>query len=125
MIALVVGNGSAAAAAMCHHQSAREHAAARESHDKRIAAAALTEETADLAGSKKGALSDAAGSLPPYTLPSSTQAQPLRVVEPLPVRVKHDPGAGWSVGTSPAGTAGRLNLGMPLRHVLVTAPSEH
>lgn len=72
MITLVVANGSAAAGAMCRHRDAREHAIARQSQDAKVAAAALGEEAAASAVSKKGALgSNIAPSLPAYVLPSA------------------------------------------------------
>jgi hypothetical protein len=54
---LVIGSGSMAAAATCQHKNILDHVAARQSHDQRIAAQALTEETAADAKAKKGATS--------------------------------------------------------------------
>jgi hypothetical protein len=59
VVILVVANGSSAAGAICRHESLAMHAAARKSPDARVAGVALSEEAADLAASKKGALADA------------------------------------------------------------------
>ena len=83
MIALVVGNGSAAAGALCRHQDARAHAIARQSHDAKIAATALTEEAAAAAVSKKGALGSGPSlSLPAYILPAAAPIPAPRASEP-------------------------------------------
>ena len=57
MAALLLGQSFAVSAAMCRHASAREHAQARESTNKSIAAAAVSEETAAAVLEKMGALS--------------------------------------------------------------------
>jgi hypothetical protein len=56
---LAFANGSAFAGAVCRHQSLADHLAARTSGDVRISGAALSEEAADQAASKKAALADA------------------------------------------------------------------
>jgi hypothetical protein len=84
IITLVVANGSAAAGAICRHRDARAHAIARQSHDAKVAAVALTEEAAAAAASKKGALgSNASLSLPAYTLPCAALIPAPRAVEPM------------------------------------------
>ena len=84
MITLVVANGSAAADAICRHRDAHEHAIARQSHDARIAATALTEEAAAAMAAKKGALDGGASlSLPAYIVPSAALAPAPRAAEPL------------------------------------------
>ena len=57
MAALLLGQSFAVSAAMCRHGSVREHALARESTNKIIAAAAVSEETAASVLEKMGALS--------------------------------------------------------------------
>ena len=85
MIALVVANGSAAATAMCHHRDARAHAIARQSQDAKVAAVALTEETAAAAASKKGALgSNVSLSLPAYIVPEAALAPAPDAARPMP-----------------------------------------
>lgn len=62
---LLAGQGFSVAAAICQHHSAREHALALQSHDKRIAAVALTEESAASVTAKKGALTGTGASFAP------------------------------------------------------------
>ena len=93
MITLVVANGSAAAGAICRHRDAQAHAIARQSHDAKIAATALTEEAAAALHAKKGALGGAAVSLPAYIVPSAAPtpapnaAEPMRSARTEPVRL--------------------------------------
>lgn len=83
LISLVIANGSCVAAAVCRHQDVRAHAAALQSHDKKVAAVAQTEETARSAASKKAAPADArALTLAAYTLPPAIAAFPPRLMEP-------------------------------------------
>ncbi len=83
IVALVVGNASATAEAICRHQSPLDHAAARGSHDRKIAAVALTEDAAASVRAKKGAVPSAAASLLADLLPPATLAMPLRLAESL------------------------------------------
>ena len=57
MAALLLGQSFAVSAAMCRHASAREHALARQSSNKSVVAAALSEENAASVLEKMGALS--------------------------------------------------------------------
>jgi len=99
MIALVVANGSAAADAMCRHRDAREHAIARQSHDAKVAAVALTEEAAAAVGSKSGTLGGSASvSLPAYILPAAALTPVPLAAEPLPeARMQVPPLPGRSI----------------------------
>jgi hypothetical protein len=83
IVALVVGNASAAAEAICRHQSPLDHAAARLSHDRKIAAVALTEDAAASVSSKKGAVPSASASILADLLPPAALTIPLRLAEPL------------------------------------------
>jgi hypothetical protein len=83
IVALVVGSASATAEAICRHQSPLDHAAARLSHDRKIAAVALTEDAAASVSAKKGALPSAASSMLADLLPPATLAMPVPLAESL------------------------------------------
>jgi hypothetical protein len=83
---LVVAHGSSVAASVCRHQSSVEHVAALRSHDAKIAAVALDEEAAGKVASKKGQTANPA-SWPPGTLPAPDLAVPLRLTEPVDLRL--------------------------------------
>lgn len=83
IVTLIAGNASSTVAAICRHQSVRAHAMALQSHDKKIAAVALTEETAASVSAKKGAVSHG-GSVPilAHLLPPAALSLPLQLAEP-------------------------------------------
>jgi hypothetical protein len=83
IVALMVGNASAAAEAVCRHQSPLDHAAARQSDDRRVAAAALTEDAAASVSAKQGAVPSASASILADLLPPAVLAVPLPLAEPL------------------------------------------
>jgi hypothetical protein len=99
LLSLVVGQGTSLAASICQHRSLREHIAARQGPDRNAAATALAEEAAASVAGKKGALGGggvAAG--PVLTLPPAAFAMPVRVAEPVRVRIVDEPPlAGTSV----------------------------
>ena len=85
LVILVMTEGSSLAQQVCRHASAEAHAIARNSHDRKTAAAAMAEETAAAAAAKKTALFDAesfawaADLLPPLALvPPDRAAKPIR-----------------------------------------------
>jgi hypothetical protein len=58
-VILIAANGTAVAGAVCRHESMANHSAAKQSHDSGISSVAFSEEAADRAASRKGALADA------------------------------------------------------------------
>jgi hypothetical protein len=87
ILALVMTQGSAMAAALCRHQSIHEHIAARESHDRKIAAVSLAEESAAAVASKKASQSaDTSVHWPAEMLPAGIATEPFRAVERIRVR---------------------------------------
>jgi hypothetical protein len=81
-IAFVVSQGTSFAASVCQHESPRAHAAALQSHDKKIAGQALTEEAAGSVASKKGSPSDGGSPSPASDmLAPATFIAPFRIVD--------------------------------------------
>ena len=106
IITLVFGHGSSVAAAICQHRTAGEHALARASHDARIAARAMTEETAANVNGKKAAPADTGASAGPTDmLPPVKLVAPLRTIERILRRLTDAP--------SLAGTSHRPLLDPP------------
>ena len=83
MLAFALTNGAALAAAMCQHRDAGAHIAASYSLDAEVSAAALGEETAASAASKKGSVGDTgSGSPAGYMVPPESPLVPARMAEP-------------------------------------------
>jgi hypothetical protein len=99
VLAFVVSQGSSFAAAICVHQSPHAHAVALQSHDRKIAAQALTEDAAGQAASKKGSLSNGGAASPASDMlvPAALVA-PFRIADAMRRRLTDAPGlAGTSV----------------------------
>lgn len=99
MFAFVASQGASYAAAVCRHQSPHAHALALQSHDKRVAAQALTEEEAGSVASKKGSPSDGGSPSPASDmLVPAALAAPFRIVDAMRRRLTDAPErAGLSV----------------------------
>jgi hypothetical protein len=91
VLAIVVGNGSSVAAAICQHRNASEHALARASRDAKVAAAALTEETAASVNAKKGSPGNSNSTAPSDMLAPASLMIPPRSLEPLRLRARDAP----------------------------------
>ena len=85
IVALVAAQGPAFAAAICRHHDAVQHALARQSHDRRIAAAALDEERAAIAIEKKGQASPSGqgGWISDMLTPASVPLPPPAAANPF------------------------------------------
>jgi hypothetical protein len=91
-IAFVASQGASFAAAVCRHESAHAHAIALHSHDKRVAAQALTEEEAGSIASKKGSPSDGGSpSAASDMLAAATLIVPFRVADAIHRRLTDAP----------------------------------
>jgi hypothetical protein len=92
MIALSFTNGAAFATAICTHQDARAHMAARASADPKVAAVALSEESAAKA-SKDAALAEAAAlAMAAFLLPTEPLPPQPRAIEPASRPMTASPG---------------------------------
>jgi hypothetical protein len=81
---LVMAHGTSVAAAICRHQDGVAHVAALQSEDPGISAAAVGEETAGKAVSRKSAPADAGSiSWPSDMLPMPGLPVPFRASEPV------------------------------------------
>jgi hypothetical protein len=92
IVAFVAMQGASVEAAICRHQNPLAHAAALHSADKKIAAQALSEETAGAAVSKKGSAGGGGStSQPTDMLPPATLAIPAPVAKTASVRPTDSP----------------------------------
>jgi hypothetical protein len=92
IITLVIGHGLSYAAAICHHQDAQEHSLALLSHDSKVAAVAMNEETAgDLASSEGTAFSASAAAWAADMLPLPRLQAPIRTLQPVRSPIANSP----------------------------------
>ncbi|MEA3004160.1 MAG: hypothetical protein QOH81_2948 [Sphingomonadales bacterium] len=92
VLAFVVSQGTSFAASICRHQSAQGHSIALQSHDRKIASQAFTEEAAGSVASKKGSPADAGSPSPASDmLAPATFVAPARIADAVRRRLTDAP----------------------------------